>query len=284
VAVGDPITLTLTVGGTGRLDVLQAPDLAGLPELTKAFKIPDEPLAGVVEDGKKTFTVSLRPKNDRVKQIPSIPLVFFDPTLEKFVTSRSEPIAIRVDTAEKLAMSKIVSSMGKPVAPRKERVEKVDGINANYVGDGRLLGGNRMFLGWPLFAALVTPPVVFCALLAGKTWRNTRNQTARQRNAGPKARGRLGEAKLVDDVALALTQYVADRIESDASSMTPEEAIGKLRCVKVSEESIEASRSVLMRCEELRYSRGSREDVVRLIEQGKDCVGRLEKESWEVKK
>ncbi len=73
VAVGDPITLSLSISGTGRLDILQPPPLLEWTELTEAFKIPTDPMAGVVQGRRKQFTQSIRPRSDAVDEIPAIP-------------------------------------------------------------------------------------------------------------------------------------------------------------------------------------------------------------------
>jgi hypothetical protein len=54
-----------------------------LPELTEDFKVPDEPLAGVVQDDAKLFTVSIRLRREGVVQIPGISPSFFDPREEE---------------------------------------------------------------------------------------------------------------------------------------------------------------------------------------------------------
>ncbi|MBL9142015.1 MAG: BatD family protein, partial [Phycisphaerae bacterium] len=65
VAVGDPITLTLTLtdrtSGEANLDTLQPPLLADVSQLKKDFRVPSEPLSGTVDGRRKTFTQTIRP-------------------------------------------------------------------------------------------------------------------------------------------------------------------------------------------------------------------------------
>lgn len=105
VAAGDPITLQLSVSGDGPLDSVQAPPL---DRLTKQFRIDGQPLAGFVRDSVKYFTTTIRPIDATVDSVPAIEMSFFDPETETFQTVQTEPIAIEVEDAEKLAMDSIV--------------------------------------------------------------------------------------------------------------------------------------------------------------------------------
>ncbi len=112
VKAGDPITLKIGIRGTGPMELVQAPPLAEIPSLAADFKVSDEPLAGVVRDDIKVFTTTIRPRCEGITQVPAIPFSFFDPQIEEFVTIQSEPVAIEVDKAEKLAMDSIVGTAG----------------------------------------------------------------------------------------------------------------------------------------------------------------------------
>ena len=110
VKAGDPITLQIGITGDGPMNLVQAPPLVVLPQLTADFKVTSEPLAGIVEGDAKLFTASIRPRHAGITQIPAIPLSFFDPSTEKFVTVKSEPIAITVAEADRLALGSIVGA------------------------------------------------------------------------------------------------------------------------------------------------------------------------------
>ena len=92
------------------MDLIQCPPLVDLPQLTADFKVTNEPLAGVVEGDTKIFTTSIRPRRAGIMEIPAIPLSYFDPASEQFVTVQSEPIRIEVVAAERLAVGSIVGS------------------------------------------------------------------------------------------------------------------------------------------------------------------------------
>ncbi|MDA8563799.1 BatD family protein [Mariniblastus sp.] len=110
VKAGDPITLQIGIRGTGPMELVQAPPLHAIASLTSDFKVADEALAGVVQDDIKFFSTTIRPRHEGVTAIPSIPFSYFDPTQEQFVTVQSDPISIKVDKADTLALDAIVGS------------------------------------------------------------------------------------------------------------------------------------------------------------------------------
>ena len=110
VKAGDPITLQIAVHGTGPMELVQAPPLHTVGALTADFKVADESLAGVVQDDVKVFATTIRPRHEGVAEIPAIPFSYFDPSLEQFVTVKSDPISIKVDKAETLALDAIVGN------------------------------------------------------------------------------------------------------------------------------------------------------------------------------
>lgn len=67
VSVGDPISLNLTIRGTGRMDSLQAPRLASQESLTANFRVPGEELAGTVSGMVKEFSQTIREAQQRDK-------------------------------------------------------------------------------------------------------------------------------------------------------------------------------------------------------------------------
>ena len=113
VKAGDPINLLIGISGTGPMEFVEAPPLADLAELTADFKVPNEPLAGFVKGDRKLFSTSIRPRRAGVAQIPAIPFSFFDPAAKKFVTVHSDPISIKVDPAEMLALNDVTGAGAK---------------------------------------------------------------------------------------------------------------------------------------------------------------------------
>jgi hypothetical protein len=262
VAVGEPITITLTVTGSGDLDTLQPPPLADMDELTRDFRVPRDPLAGEVRGNAKQFTQSIRARNDAVDEIPAVPFVYFDPRLEQFVTAQSDPIPIAVKPAERLAVSQIVdASRVDPVS--QSLTEVTGGILANYTKPNELLRQQAFSPGWPTAAALGVPPVLF-----GLTWlvqsrrRRLRDNPslARRRRARRSALSAIGAATGNRDsnapaaIAAAVCRYVADRCDLPPGGLTRAEVAQLLAQRRVPRTTIDEIDGLLARCENLQYA------------------------------
>lgn len=287
VAVGDPITLTLVVNGSGNLDELQPPPLAALPELNADFRVPADPLAGEVTTDGKRFSISIRASSDSVQQIPPIPFAFFDPQLEKFVTVRSEPIPLQVKPAEKLAVSQIVDSTGNRPATAARLTESTGGILANYTGMDEVLRNQEVTLGTATTLALIVPPLAFAATWLGRR-RSERLRTdvgfARGRRARREAVARLKpaeKAELRDTAAAvcsALSQYVADRCNVPGGGMTRAAVVESLRARGVRPEVVGQVDELLDECEAIHYGGGGNRVSGDLLHSAMGCIDRLERE------
>jgi len=132
VNVGDPITLTIRIGGSPYLKPVQWPELTQVPELADNFKIPSERASPVIEKGEKVFTQTIRANNDRVAQVPAIPLVYFDPQKGEYVAARTDPIKLEVAPTRVLTNADVEGTASAPVNREVEAVRK--GISANYYG------------------------------------------------------------------------------------------------------------------------------------------------------
>jgi hypothetical protein len=96
VQVGDPITVTSTVSGRGNFDRVGAPvleDERGWHKYPPSSKFAKDDEVGI--SGTKTFETVLSP-NEKKQTLPVMEFAYFDPVKEKYVTLRSDPIAISV--------------------------------------------------------------------------------------------------------------------------------------------------------------------------------------------
>ncbi len=134
VQAGDPIKLNIGIVGSGPMDLVQAPPLESLSELSE-FRVANEPLAGFVRDNAKVFSTTVRPRKAGINEIPAIPFSFFDPDAEEFKTVYSQPIAITVTEAESLGLDAIVGpktgSTESEERPREADVKQALSLSPN---------------------------------------------------------------------------------------------------------------------------------------------------------
>lgn len=232
VNAGDPIQLVLSISGTGPLDLVQAPPLAELPELAKDFKVPNEPLAGYVDGGRKLFATTIRPRKAGISQIPSIPFTYFDPEVGKFVTTHSKPISIHVTPADTLALEDVVGR-SKAAANSSASSAAVSGgagpLLSNYTGDDLLTSQSPpIAISWPLAFVLALPPVVVFSLLLARVRGGVALVAGRFRSSGRKLQLEIESATRTGEIDVALRKFLARRfgISAAADATT---VVGSLR-------------------------------------------------------
>ena len=94
VAPGDPITLHMIVQGSGNFDRVKAPIFTGTQQGWKTYP----PAAGklITDKGstRKVFEQAIIPTNAKIREIPAVDFVYFDPQAKKYISLRSDPIAL----------------------------------------------------------------------------------------------------------------------------------------------------------------------------------------------
>jgi tetratricopeptide (TPR) repeat protein len=113
VSVGEPIELTVVLGGERGLEGLSLPEMIGEGRLDKKFfeLIGDQATGEMSDDGQtKTFKVSVVLNSAEAREIPAIEFSFFDPEDASYKTVHSQPIALNVDGAAMVGASDVVSS------------------------------------------------------------------------------------------------------------------------------------------------------------------------------
>jgi len=95
--VGDPITLSMTINGTGNFDRVSCPLLASSEGWrtytpTDAFKPSDSAGTG----GRKSFEQAIIPLDPSIKTVPPLVFSYFDTTKESYVTLKTRPIQVNI--------------------------------------------------------------------------------------------------------------------------------------------------------------------------------------------
>jgi hypothetical protein len=112
VQVGDPITLTITLRGSGSIESASLPNLIGNHGLAaRDFRVVRKPTAGQFENGEKRFEAVVRVANAQVREIPPIEYAWFDPQAAEFRSFRSRPIALSVKDAQVVGAGDVVRNM-----------------------------------------------------------------------------------------------------------------------------------------------------------------------------
>ena len=168
VTAGDPLTLKLTVSGSGNFDRVSSP---GLPNSAawKAYKpsarFEAEDSAGL--QGSKVFEQAVVPQQAGRAQLPALAFSYFDPDTRQYVTRQTQPLTVEVGAASGSVAN--VSSLAAATSAPASTVpaQRGDEMFPNAVEPGRFVSTLRPVLLQPWFAVVTAVPLM---LLAGGFW------------------------------------------------------------------------------------------------------------------
>ena len=134
VKVGDPITLKMQISGTGNFDRVNAPVLVDPSgwhpyDPSDNFKPNDE----LSTSGTKVFEMAVVPEEKKT-QMPQVRFSYFDPDSAKYVTLKSEPVALVVEGAPSAPAPPRAAGATEPPpeapapAPPPETVKDIEGL------------------------------------------------------------------------------------------------------------------------------------------------------------
>lgn len=271
VSVGDPITLTIKVGGSRYLKPVQWPTLEEVAELTRNFKLPSQKASPSVEEGLKTFVQTIRANNDKVDRIPPIPLSYFDADQGKYIVAQTAPIALEVAPTKILTNTDLEGIDAGQVNRQVEAIK--EGLSANYEGPDALT--NQRFS--PLAAAVHPGYLTIWAVpLAGLIisslskilTRTSPEQVARRRRrlAKSKALKKLkaiagADARQREELLVsAMKQYIGDRFDKVAGSLTADDCCEIVASATNDAQIAAKCKDTIAACEASRYS-STRADI-----------------------
>lgn len=273
VKVGDPITLRIEIAGDGPLDRVLAPPLANQSDLAMDFKVPDEPLAGFVNQSTKIFSTTIRPKRADVSEIPPIAFSYFDPDKESFVTARSAPISIEVEEADVLALDTVVGTASQrrpsPASATSEVELLPQKLELAVYSDSSVLESverpklfSSQFLVW-----LLVPPLLCLALSLFRA----RSLFGFVVSARRDFDRRVARAKEPGEIAEATRRFLASRFRLTETDR--DLTVGHLRARGDRELAIRVER-LYSRCEKLDY-RSDRETLPQLRREASEIVSNV---------
>jgi hypothetical protein len=265
VNVGDPITLTIKIGGSRYLKPVQWPALEQVPELMQNFKLPSQKASPTIQDGSKVFTQTVRANNDKVTSIPPIPLPYFDADKGKYVVAKTAPIKLEVAPTRVLTNADLQGTDSGPVNRKVEAIKK--GLSANYEGLDALTNQTFSPLAAtvsPGYLALWSVPLAGLVLssFAKLITRTSPEKLAqrRRRRAKSQAIKRLKKIASADSqqrqelLASTMKQYIGDRFDKVAGSLTADECYSVVISASNDEQAAEKYRDTIAKCETLRYA------------------------------
>ncbi|MBX9448858.1 MAG: BatD family protein [Taibaiella sp.] len=265
ISTDDIGTLTLTVGGEGNLDILNAPVTSGI----SAHFILGSPRVTVSTDsidilkGKKTFTYNFSVDEPGDYEIPAIPFTYFDTDKNQFITLQTEPIKISVKQGE-LSPSEVKDK----AAPRDQILAIKEGA---FPAKTR---GKIWAVTIPYISALLL------SLFAVPAWLRRKKVVEKVKSKVPEstnkvALGRLRKAKelmtdpdeklFYEEISKSVWLYLSDRLGISLSELNKYQLVQRLKEYNMDNAMITRTEDLITECEMALYAQyhlGQQKDKV----------------------
>jgi hypothetical protein len=266
VTVGDPLTLTVQIGGHGPIESLTLSsldkwrDFKIYPPITKVETTDQFGL-----DGTKTFEQAIIPENADMKELPPVTFSFFDPEQKSYrtVSHPASPIIVRPGTATPAQPTIVATST--PGANEPKPTTDIVHIKPRL---GTLAPMRAPLIQQVWFVALQGVPLL--AWLSVLLWRKREESLAnnprlrRRRQVAESIRGglielrRLAAANQAEEffaTAFRLVQeQLGERLDLPASAITEAVVEERLRPCGAPEEISTALEEIFLRCNQARYA------------------------------
>ncbi len=257
----EPVTLKITISGTGNISLLDMPEIK-LPSGFEKYepKIDQKINRNGKITGKKTADYLIVPRDAGKKEIPPVKFSYFDLNKKSYVTLSSPAYDINVKQG---------TSVGSDEYSGKEDV-KLLGEDIRYIKtDNETLHrqGNIVFNRFGFWAAVGFPFFIALGLVV---WRRREDKLAgnvqlmKYQRAQKVAKLRLKQAKTLMDandhnafyseISLALFGYLEDKLHIPKSELGVERASSELKKHGLSGEIINEFERIANKCEFIRFA------------------------------
>lgn len=257
-SVGDPMTLTVSLTGTGTLLDARAPRVDQL--LQPGFRT-YEATEETTEDAKR-FTYSLRPLTTEVSAVPAIPVSWFDVEREQYVTAQTNPIPVVISSAEHLAAADIVAGNAAPATT--ELTATANGLFANHSNlAAQSLESIQLGFWLKLWCTMIAVYGLATVFIRRSLSRSQNPDAVRRRAARARAQSALAaisdtdhdrhEDRLNEAVSRIISGMIADFTGRPESGMTSSDAQAALVSAGASEKIRAETIGFLQQCDAARY-------------------------------
>ena len=288
-STNEAVTITLTVSGTGNVELLQMP----APVFPPDFELYDPKITTSTNVGPQGLTGTKQaeylviPRRAGNFTIPAVEFSFYNPSTESYQTISSQPYEIKVEKGSG------AEEGGGIYASNQEDIKYLGSdIRHIMTGNAHLKPMHTVFFGSAAyFVALLILLALFVILLFALKKREqlTRDTAAnRNRKADKVARGRLKNAyqhlkakdqeKFYVEMSQALWGYIADKLGIERSKLSMDTVSETMKEKNVPDELTRQFVDTLNSCEFARFAPGSAEEKMDdLYQRGIDVISKAEK-------
>ncbi len=136
--IGDPITLKMAVSGTGNFDLVQSPTLTATKGW-KTYPATENFAEHSPGNGTKTFEQAVVPTLPDLKDIPAVQFSYFDPYAKEYVTIKSDPITIQLESSAGVTAAVPQSAPAEQLPSPADAPPKSDNLAPLHTDPGTLV-------------------------------------------------------------------------------------------------------------------------------------------------
>lgn len=289
VKTGDPVTLTLTVSGSGnvKLVAIPKPTFPGDFETYEPKVTEEISRTGTVIKGKKVAEYLLIPRNAGERVLEPVSFVYYDLDRKSYVTMKSPEFTLTVTPGRESATSS-------GTLASKEDV-KLLGEDIRFLkltpGSLERRTSSGLLTGW-MMGGLLVPPLMFLGALVYRKRKErllgnislmksqkARREASRRLKTARKLLAQGNTESYHAEVSKALFGYLSDKLRLSMATLTIEAALQKLKEQSVPEETLQIVRTCAERAEFSRFAPGAdtheaRKDLLDMASQAIDHIER----------
>jgi hypothetical protein len=260
----EPLTLNVTVSGTGNIKLLDMPEVK-LPNGFEKYepKVNEQINRRSTISGNKTGEYLFVPRVVGTREIPPIEFTFFNPTKKKYITLKSPTFTIDIKPGDKVASTEIVSKeeikeLGSDIRFIKTSfgdIEKKESLVINSTG---------------FLIASVLPVILGIGVIGWKRRYDKLHGNVvllRYQKAQKVAQNRLklgrklmiaqNHKEFYTELSSALFGYLEDKLHIPKSEFTIERSVAELNKRSISSELIDNLKRSAEKCEFVRFAPGA---------------------------
>jgi hypothetical protein len=286
VKANDPVTLTLTVSGTGNLRFIDAPRVNFPPDFEVYDPKVTNNLNAVSTTGNKVFEYLVIPRHGGTYRIPAIEFSYFDPQAKQYKTVKSEEFILNVEKGEEQPGTTVVSGI------TREDV-KFLGKDIRYIktGDMKLRHSEDIFFGtWKFWLWFIIPLIGFIIIAYVRRKYISRYSDVafvKNKRANRFASKRLKTAQnfmnkgeqenFYEELSRALWGYLSDKLTIAVAGLSRDNVKNMMERHNVDETTANEFIEVIDDCEFARYAPSQRADMNTLYSRAVDVINKMQK-------
>ncbi len=287
VTTNDPVTLKLTISGTGNMKLIAAPDVAFPndfdtydPKVDNKFSLTKNG-----QTGSKEIEYLAIPRHPGTYKIPAVKFSYFDLKTKQYKTLKTEEYTLTVVKGKGNA-DQVVADY-----TNKEDL-KILGQDIRFIKLNSEVNYNKsLFFGsfgyWAVYVVALCLFLIFLYVYGKRTSANKDTAKVRTKKANKVAIRRMKQAnkllaekktgEFYDEVLKALWGYISDKLSMPVSQLSKDNIESELLKHRISEDLVREFLNILNECEFARYAPGSQSDTMdKVYTNAIDIISKME--------